>query len=258
MKKVIFIAYIALLFVGPLLAPHAPDQVFQDQLETAPFADYQFPLGTDEIGRDVLSRILYGGRVTVLMSFVATTMAFLVGGLLGGSAGFFGGTWDRLVAGFSDVLLSLPGLLVALVVVALVGPGWFGAVISVFVVGIGPFVKMTRSLVREQRQRDYVAAHLALGARPLRVLWVSIFPNCISPLFVQWTLVLSEGILYVAALGFLGLGVQPPQAEWGAMLADARTYLLSDPHLMWFPGVMILFTVLFLNFIGDEMRLQSK
>lgn len=249
---------LALLFVvlllAPWIAPYSPELIVSDTPRIEPFVQTQFILGTDEIGRDLLSRLVFGGRATLGLGFICTLLTLLIGSTLGAMAGFLGGFLDRILLRIADVLMSFPSMLVAVIVVTLLGPGMVSAVWSVVLAGLPQFFRLTRSVVREQSQLEYVQASKSSGANGGRILLRHILPNCVGPLLVQTTLSLSESILNVAALGFLGMGVQAPTPEWGTMLADARQFMVLSPHLVTLPGLAILVTVLILNLTGDELR----
>ncbi len=238
---------------APLLAPHAPD----DQIRTAILhrpAWPAFPLGTDDLGRDVLSRLLYGARLSLSIGAVVVTLSFLVGTLLGLIAGFAGGVVDALVMRLMDMMLALPTLLLAIAVVAILGPGLFNAMLAVAVVQLPGFVRLTRAAVLVERSKDYVAASRMAGAGRARLMFLIVLPNCLTPLIVQASLGFSGAILDTAALGFLGLGAQPPTPEWGTMLADALQFVQSAWWVVTFPGLAILLTVLGFNLVGDGLR----
>ncbi len=238
---------------APLLAPHAPD----DQIRTAILHRPSwpvFPLGTDDLGRDVLSRLLYGARLSLSIGALVVTLSFLVGTLLGLIAGFAGGVVDALVMRLMDIMLALPTLLLAIAVVAILGPGLFNAMLAVSIVQLPGFVRLTRAAVLVERSKDYVAASRMAGAGRARLMFLIVLPNCLAPLIVQASLGFSSAILDTAALGFLGLGAQPPTPEWGTMLADALQFVQSAWWVVTFPGLAILLTVLGFNLVGDGLR----
>ncbi len=255
----VVIVLIAVLALGAdVIAPHSPIAQYRDAILTPPvWADggsWRFILGTDDIGRDVLSRIFYGARLSLLIGLIVVTLSLAVGLGLGMVAGFVGGMADTIIMRFMDILLALPSLLLAVVVAAILGPGLFNAMLSVSVVVIPHYARLTRAAMMAEMSRDYVTASRVAGAGPLRLMVIVVLPNCLAPLIVQATLGFSTAILDAAALGFLGLGAQPPTPEWGTMLASSLQYLQRAPWVVTWPGVAILVTVLAFNLLGDGLR----
>ena len=244
-----------LLFVAlcaPVLAPHDPmEQNLYARLEP-PSLDH--PLGTDDFGRDILSRMIYGSRISLRIGGASITAALLVGTLLGLWAGYWGGWADTLIMRCMDLLLAFPSILLAIAIVAVAGPGIDNAIMAVSVVLIPQFARLVRSSVLTVRETAYVEAARALGAGQMRILFVGILPNCMAPIIVQTTLGLGTAILDAAGLSFLGLGAQPPMPEWGAMLAGGRELLFEAPWVMTFPGLAIFIVVLAINLFGDGLR----
>ena len=244
-----------LLFVAlcaPVLAPHDPmEQNLYARLEP-PSLDH--PLGTDDFGRDILSRMIYGSRISLRIGGSSITAALLVGTLLGLWAGYWGGWADTLIMRCMDLLLAFPSILLAIAIVAVAGPGIDNAIMAVSVVLIPQFARLVRSSVLTVRETAYVEAARALGAGQMRILFVGILPNCMAPIIVQTTLGLGTAILDAAGLSFLGLGAQPPMPEWGAMLAGGRELLFEAPWVMTFPGLAIFIVVLAINLFGDGLR----
>ena len=252
----VFIVFLAVF--ASLIAPHPLDEQFRDALLRPPVwevgGSWTFPLGTDAVGRDILSRLIYGARYSLFIGTVVVTAA-LIGGIgLGLVAGFVGGLLDTAIMRVMDVILSFPSLLLALVLVALLGPGLFNAMIAIAIVLQPHYVRLTRAAVLTERGKDYVVSARVAGAGPLRLMFLTILPNCMAPLIVQATLSFSNAILEAAALGFLGMGAQPPTPEWGTMLAEGREFILRAWWVVTFPGIMILVTVLAINLIGDGLR----
>jgi len=237
---------------APLLAPYNPDDQMRQAILHAP--SLAFPLGTDDVGRDVLSRLLFGARLSLSIGAVVVTLAFLVGTQLGLIAGFAGGITDALIMRLMDIMLALPTLLLAIAVVAVLGPGLSNAMLAVSIVQLPGFVRLTRAAVMVELGKDYVAATRMAGAGHARLMFVTVLPNCLAPLIVQASLGFSSAILDTAALGFLGLGAQPPTPEWGTMLADALQFVQSAWWVVTFPGLAILLTVLGFNLVGDGLR----
>ena len=215
---------------------------------------WTFPLGTDPVGRDMLSRLIYGARYSLFIGAVVVTSALIFGVALGLVAGFFGGIVDTVIMRVMDIILAFPSLLLALVLVAVIGPGLFNAMIAIAIVLQPHYVRLTRAAVLGERSKDYVTAARVAGAGPFRLMFRTILPNCMAPLIVQATLSFSNAILEAAALGFLGMGAQPPTPEWGTMLAEAREFILRAWWVVTFPGLAILLTVLAINLIGDGLR----
>jgi dipeptide transport system permease protein len=237
---------------APILAPYNPDSQMREAILHAPSMAY--PLGTDDVGRDVLSRLLFGARLSLSIGAVVVTIAFVIGTTLGMLAGFFGGLTDALVMRLMDIMLALPTLLLAIAVVAVLGPGLSNAMLAVSIVQLPGFVRLTRAAVLVELGKDYVSAARMAGASQARLMLRTVLPNCLAPLIVQASLGFSSAILDTAALGFLGLGAQPPTPEWGTMLADALQFVQSAWWVVTFPGLAILLTVLGFNLVGDGLR----
>jgi len=211
-------------------------------------------LGTDAVGRDILTRLLYGARFSLFIGVIVTTLALVGGIVVGVVAGFFRGWVDTVIMRVMDIILAFPSLLLALVLVAVLGPGLMNAMIAIALVLQPHFVRLTRAAVMAEKGREYVTAAQVAGASPLRLMFRTILPNCLAPLIVQATLSFSNAILDAAALGFLGMGAQPPTPEWGTMLAEAREFILRAWWVVTFPGLAILITVLAINLMGDGLR----
>jgi ABC-type dipeptide/oligopeptide/nickel transport system permease subunit len=249
--------WVVVALLTPLLPLHSPVEVFEGQQMKSPVwagGEIRFPLGTDDLGRDMLSRLVYGARISLGFGFLCVVVSVLIGGALGVTAGFFGGWWDRLVLRIVDVLMALPSLLLAIVVVAVLGPSLWNALWAVVLVALPGFIRISRAAVLAEKEKEYVQASRAFGAGRLRQMTVTILPNCLAPMIVQASLGFSDGILNMAALGFLGLGAQAPTPEWGAMLSDSKAYIESAPWLVTWPGLCILSVVLAFNLLGDGLR----
>jgi len=254
---VAFGAITALLIVAaavfaPAIAPHPPDEQNFDLIESAPGLKALF--GTDRFGRDVLSRVIFGARISLYVALTSITVSMLVGGALGLSAGYLGGAWDNAVNRVMDVFFSIPGLLLAVGVAAMRGPGVNSAVFAIAFVYVPIFVRVMRGPVLAEREKEYVEAVRALGATRLIVAVKHILPNVVSPFVVQGTVALSQAILIEASLSYLGLSAQPPTPSWGNMLNEGRTYLETAPWISVFPGIAIMVTVLAFNLMGDGLR----
>ena len=215
---------------------------------------WPYLLGTDAVGRDLLSRLIYGARYSMFIGFVVVTLAVIAGTLLGLLAGYYQGWVDTLIMRIMDVILAFPSLLLALGLVAVLGPGLLNAMYAIALVMLPHFVRLTRANVLSEKNRDYVVASRIVGASNWRLMFNTILPNCMAPLIVQATLSFSNAILDAAALGFLGMGAQPPIPEWGAMLAEAREFISRAWWVVTFPGLAILLTVLSINLVGDALR----
>lgn len=255
----VFVAAIMLVAIfAPVLAPYPPDltneAVFLKPPAWQAGGSWAHVLGTDAIGRDILSRLIFGARLSLLIGVVVVTLAIVAGVTLGLVAGFFRGGLDTAIMRLMDIILTLPSLLLAIVIVAILGPGLMNAMLAVAVVVLPHYVRITRAAVITETAKDYVTAARAVGATRARLMFREVLPNCAAPLIVQASLGFSTAILDAAALGFLGLGAQPPAPEWGTMLADAREFVLRAWWVVTFPGLMILGTVLAFNILGDGLR----
>ncbi len=248
----ILVVLLGVALLAPLLAPYDPlEQDLYARLQPPSMAH---PLGTDDFGRDILSRMIYGSRISLRIGAASITAALLVGTLLGLWAGYWGGWADTLIMRCMDLLLAFPSILLAIAIVAVAGPGIDNAIMAVSIVLIPQFARLVRSSVLTVRETAYVEAARALGAGQARILFVGVLPNCMAPIIVQTTLGLGTAILDAAGLSFLGLGAQPPTPEWGAMLAGGRELLMDAPWVMTFPGLAIFIVVLAINLFGDGLR----
>ncbi|NKE93426.1 dipeptide ABC transporter permease DppC [Pantoea agglomerans] len=241
-----------------VLAPHAPAEQFRDALLHPPVwqegGSWSYILGTDDVGRDVLSRLMYGARLSLLVGCLVVVLSLIFGVIFGLLAGYLGGVVDAIIMRVVDIMLALPSLLLALVLVAIFGPSIVNASIALTFVALPHYIRLTRAAVLVEVNRDYVIASGVAGAGMLRQMFVNILPNCLAPLIVQASLGFSNAILDMAALGFLGMGAQPPTPEWGTMLSDVLQYAQSAWWVVTFPGLVILLTVLAFNLMGDGLR----
>ncbi|MTI44920.1 dipeptide transport system permease protein [Roseibium hamelinense] len=255
---VIFSALVVVAALAPWVAPHDPGFQFRENFLTPPFWEdggtTSFLLGTDAVGRDILSRLIYGARFSLFIGIIVVAVSLTGGIVIGLIAGYMRGIVDTLIMRLMDIILSFPSLLLALVLVAILGPGLVNAMIAIAIVLQPHFVRLTRAAVLAERNRDYVVAARVAGAGHIRLMFKTILPNCLAPLIVQATLAFSNAILDAAALGFLGMGAQPPTPEWGTMLSEAREFILSAWWVVTFPGIAILVTVLAINLVGDGLR----
>ena len=250
-------AVVALLVVGvavfaPVVAPHPPDEPNFDLIEAPP--SYKAWFGTDRLGRDVLSRVIYGSRISLSVAVVSISASMLVGGGLGLGSGFAGGTWDNVINRVMDVFFSIPGLLLAVGVAAMRGPGVNSAILAIAIVYMPVFARVMRGPVLAEREKEYVEAVRALGATRWSVALKHVLPNVLSPFVVQGTVAFSQAVLIEASLSYLGLSAQPPTPSWGNMLNEGRTYLETAPWISVFPGIAIMVTVLAFNLLGDGLR----
>jgi len=243
---------VAMAIFANVVAPTAPDEQNFDLIETPP--SVKAWLGTDRFGRDVLSRVIYGSRISLYVALVSITAAMAVGGALGLTAGYAGGGWDNVISRVMDVFFSVPGLLLAVGIAAMRGPGLNSAVIAITILYTPIFARIMRGPVLGEREKEYVEAIRALGASRWLVVGKHILPNVISPFVVQGTIGFSQAILIEASLSYLGLSAQPPTPSWGNMLNEGRTYLETAPWISVFPGIAIMLAVLAFNLIGDGLR----
>ncbi|MCB9025855.1 MAG: ABC transporter permease subunit [Bdellovibrionaceae bacterium] len=261
-KGAIFGLYVLIVFVlvslfAPLLAPYDPNTIFDNQFNLPPIwsgGEVTHFLGTDDIGRDVLSRLIFGTRISLMVGFLVVTLSLLVGVSLGLLAGYFGGWVDQIIMRGVDILMALPSILLAIVIVAILGPSLENGIIAVSIVYLPNYIRVVRGATMSEMKKPYVDASKCFGASHWRQILINILPNCMAPIIVLASLGFSEGILNVAALGFLGLGAQPPTPEWGVMLADAKAFIETSPWLVNLPGLCILIVVLSFNLMGDGLR----
>jgi peptide/nickel transport system permease protein len=247
---------IALLLLVAVTADFIAFQGIDDQdLRKGLFSpSREFPLGTDEFGRDMLSRIIHGSRVSLQVGIIATALSALVGVFLGLISGYFGGIVDHIIQGMVDVSWAFPTVLFAIFLVAVLGPGLTNVMIAVGLGYWGGYTRVVRGQVLSLRERDYITAAYAIGASDLRIMFRHILPNIIAPVIVMSTMMMADAILIEATLSFLGMGAQPPIPSWGSILASGRTYLRLAPWVMLFPGIAIMLTVLGFNLLGDGLR----
>ncbi len=255
---VIITGFILIAILAPVLSPHDPlETSLYDQLKPPVWHEtgtWKNILGTDELGRDTLSRIIYGARVSLTVAVVSVGIAFTLGTLLGCISGYYKGAVDSLIMRVMDMILAFPYLLLAIVVVAYLGPSLQNAMMAIGITYVPRFARIVRGSVLEECEKDYVMAARAVGARDGRIIFINILPNCLGPLIVQTTLSMASAILDAAALSFLGLGAQPPTPEWGGMIARSRALILRASWVMTFPGIAILLAVLGFNLLGDGLR----
>lgn len=249
----IIVITLATGLLAPVLNPYDP--TIDSNLAEARFApSFAHPFGTDRLGRDVFRRVIHGTRISLTIGFVVVLFTSITGTVLGLIAGYFGKALDTVIMRIMDILLAFPSILLAIAIVAVRGPGVINTILAVAIVGVPGYARIVRSMVLSLRERDYVDAARMIGVSNTRIMFWHILPNSLSPIIVQMTLGVGGAILFAAALGFLGLGVQPPAPEWGAMISDGIPFLRQSPHLVFFPGMAIMLTVLGFNLLGDGLR----
>ena len=257
--SLVFIGLISLIAVfADVLAPFGPSEVFSENIKSPPFwaegYNPAFKLGTDDVGRDLLSRLIHGSRFSLFIGLLVVISMLTIGTMLGLLSGSSGGRIDSIIMRIMDIMMALPSVLTAIVIVSILGPSLINTVIAIAIVEIPYYVRIVRSSVMVENNKNYVVAARSYGASWFRIYFINVLPNCLGPMLVQATFGFSEGILNAAALGFLGLGVQAPTPEWGTMLSDSRSYIESAPALVFLPGLCILLVVVAFNILGDSLR----
>lgn len=254
---VVLLVVLCALF-AEFLAPHNPLEQFRGYTKLPPVwaegGNSQFLLGTDPLGRDMLSRLIYGSRTSLFIGLSIMVFCAALGTLLALLAAFMGGIVDTIIMRVMDLILAIPDLVLAILIIAVIGPNLANTIIAVTVVYLPRFVRLVRASAISELSKDYVTAAKVSGVGPVRLMFSTVLPNCLAPLIIQAALGISDAILETAALGFLGLGAQPPTPEWGSMLADSRDLISSNPWVMALPGIAILVTVLAINLMGDGLR----
>ena len=249
---------VVLAVLADVVSPHSPIEQFRESVKLPPAweagGSWTFPLGTDSLGRDLLSRLIHGARISLFIGISVMSVSFVVGVLLGLACAAMG-TWvDVAVTRLMDLIMAVPSLVLAILVVAVLGPNLLNTIVAVTIVYLPRYVRLVRASALAEMRKEYVTAARVAGVGPVRLMFRTVLPNCLAPLLVQASLGVSDAILEAAALGFLGLGAQPPTAEWGTMLADAREFIRSNPWLVTLPGLAILVTVVSINLVGDGLR----
>jgi len=242
---------LAALFAG-YIAPHDPEKANLELRLKEPCREY--PFGTDHLGRCILSRIIFGARVSLLVGLLVVSSSFILGLAIGTLSGYYGGWLDEMVMRIVDAFLAFPSLLLALGIAGLFGAGFMNLVIALITVDWAGYARLARGSVMTVKEQDYIKAAKGLGAGDMHVILCHVIPNVISPLIVMATIGMGYVILSAAGLSFLGFGVQPPTPEWGSMLSEGKTYIRSAPYIMIFPGIAIMLTVIAFNYLGDELR----
>lgn len=250
---IIVILYLFVALFAPVLAPWDPDALDLMNVAMPPSAEHWN--GTDQFGRDLFSRVVYGARTSLLLGFCVVGAASLVGTTLGAAAGYFrGGLFEQVLLFLTDVMMTMPSIVTALAVISVMGSGLYPTIIAISIAATPRMIRVARSAVLQLRELDYVYSARAIGARDSFIIRKHIIPNALAPIIVQASLLMAEAVLVAAGLGFLGLGVAPPLAEWGQMLAEGRAHLRAAPFISIFPGLAIIFLVLGLNMLGDGLR----
>lgn len=249
---IIVLFFVVLAILAPLITKYEyTTQVLADRLQ-APSAQHWF--GTDDLGRDIFTRTIYGARLSLWVGVLSVIGSIIIGTLLGILAGFYGKWVDMVISRFFDILLAFPGILLAIAIVAVLGPSLQNALYAIAIVNIPTYGRLVRSRVLSLRQEEFITAARAIGVRDARILFRHILPNSLTPIIVQGTLGIATAIIEAAGLGFLGLGAQPPEPEWGKMLSDSRQFIQTAPWTVIFPGLCILLTSLGFNLMGDGLR----
>lgn len=243
---------------APALAPYNPFGQNLDQ-DLIPRSSEHW-LGTDKLGRDILSRIIYGGRISLLVGITTVALSLAIGVVIGSLSGYFGGWIDQMLMRLVDILMAFPGILLAIAFTAVLGPGLDHVILALCLIGWTGYARLVRGEILSLRERDFIQAARSLGCRPKRIILRHLLPNLLPPLLIQSTFGLAAAIVAEGSLSFLGLGVEPPTPSWGAMLNDGRQFLLVAPHLTTYPGLALMLTVLALNLVGDALqeRLQTR
>jgi peptide/nickel transport system permease protein len=249
----IIVVFTLCAIAAPLLSPYDPIAQAIAERQTPPLAPGHL-LGTDELGRDVLSRIIHGARISMVIGLVSVGISLSLGLLIGTLSGYYGGWFDRIVMRLIDIMLAFPYILLTIVIVAILGSSLANAMIAIGISQVPVYARVVRASVLAEKENDYVAAERSLGAGDLALMAGTILPNCLAPIFVQATLGIGDAILSSAALSFLGLGAKPPTPEWGLMIASAKEFVTSAWWIVTFPGIAILLTVLGFNLLSDSLR----
>jgi peptide/nickel transport system permease protein len=249
---IIVLLFVATAILAPWLSPYPPNEGDLTKRLKAP--DREHLLGTDPLGRDILSRVIYGARISLQIQIVAVVIAMFVGTILGMVGGYYGGTFDNLIMRLMDILLAFPGIFLAIAIIAVLGPGLTNLMLAAGIYSIPQFARIVRGSVLSLKEKEFVEAARAVGEKDFNILFRYLLPNSMAPIIVQTTLRMATVLLTASGLSFLGLGVQPPTPEWGAMLSNARAYLITAPHVATVPGLAIMLVVMGFNLFGDGLR----
>lgn len=247
----ILLIFIIALF-APLIAPYSPYKT--DFMITLQEPSSSHLLGTDDLGRDVLSRLIYGARISLVIGFISVAIGLVVGVPIGAISGYYGGKIDMFVQRLVDIMMAFPGMLLAIIIVSIMGVGLVNAMIAVGIVSIPTYIRLVRGSVLSIKNKEFVHAAKAIGESEFKIIFKHILPNCLAPIIVQSSLQIGVAILWAAGLGFLGLGAQAPTPEWGAMLSQGRGYIRTAHHVTTYPGIAIMLSVLGFNLLGDGLR----
>lgn len=249
---VIIVIEVILALLAPYIIPYDYTAMDMTACFAGPSSKHLF--GCDDMGRDIFSRVLYGARFSISMGVISITIATIIGCAIGSVAGFFGGGLDNLLMRILDVIQAIPGLLMNIVIAAILGPGFFNTIVAMSFGYIPGMARMLRAQMLKERGNEYIEAATSINCSKFRIIVSHLIPNCMSPIIVQATMGVAQAITLAAGLSFIGLGIQPPTPEWGAMLSGARQFIRQAPHLVFFPGIAIAITVLALNLMGDGLR----
>ena len=249
---IIVLLFVAIALFAPLIAPYPPDEGDLTQRLSPPGREHL--LGTDPLGRDLLSRVIYGARISLQIQVVSVVIALVIGTLLGLIGGYYGGKSDHVIMRLMDILLAFPGIFLAISIIAVLGPGLTNLMLAAGIYSVPQFARIVRGSVLALKEKEFVEAARAVGESDVDILFRYILPNSMAPIIIQTTLRMATVLLTASGLSFLGLGVQPPMAEWGAMLSNARAYLITAPHVATVPGLAIMLVVMGFNLFGDGLR----
>lgn len=249
---IVLVVLVVLAVFAPWIAPYGYEEMDHSALNSGPSMEHWF--GTDALGRDVFSRLIYGSKYSLSLGISASLLSMFIAIIFGSLAGYYGGWADNLILRICDVLQSIPGLLLAIVMSAVLGSGFFNTILAIAIGGIPSTVRMVRSMVMSVRGSEYIEAAVSINSSPSRIMFKRILPNILSPIIVSVTMGIGSTIMVASSLSFLGLGIQPPLPEWGAMLSAGRSYITNYPHLVIFPGLFIFITCICANLFGDGLR----
>ena len=249
---IIVLLFVFIALLAPLISPYPPNEGDLTKRLKPPSKEYL--LGTDSLGRDLLSRVIHGARISLQIQIVAVSIAMVIGTLLGMVGGYYGGKFDHLIMRLMDILLAFPGIFLAISIIAVLGPGLTNLMLAAGIYSIPQFARIVRGSVISLKEKEFIEAARAVGENDFNILFRYLLPNSMAPIIVQTTLRMATVLLTASGLSFLGLGVQPPTAEWGAMLSNARAYLITAPHVATVPGLAIMLVVMGFNLFGDGLR----
>jgi peptide/nickel transport system permease protein len=249
---IIVLLFVVIALLAPLIAPYAPNEGDLTKRLKPPSGEHL--LGTDPLGRDLLSRVIYGARISLQIQIVSVSIALVMGTLLGMIGGYYGGRLDHLLMRLMDILLAFPGIFLAISIIAVLGPGLTNLMLAAGIYSIPQFARIVRGSILSLKEKEFIEAARAVGENDLNILFRYLLPNSMAPIIIQTTLRMATVLLTASGLSFLGLGVQPPTAEWGAMLSNARAYLITAPHVAMVPGLAIMLVVMGFNLFGDGLR----